>query len=57
MNYDGLDDQVTRHTARGNNFRDEVIQRDGSCLITRAPAEMCDAAHLILRSKGNEVSL
>lgn len=57
MDPEGLDEESTSTSpTNGHNFREKVIQRDGSCVITKKPAEYCDVAHLIPRAKGNEVN-
>ncbi|KAH9962045.1 hypothetical protein BJV74DRAFT_954505 [Russula compacta] len=39
-------------------FQSRCIRRDGyACVISQATGEFCDAAHLIPRSKGDEVNL
>ncbi|KAI9453975.1 hypothetical protein BJY52DRAFT_1286604 [Lactarius psammicola] len=56
VDYEGLNDRVTSTVPsdRPNDFRDDVIARDGTaCIVTRHPAGHCDAAHLIPRSKGD----
>jgi hypothetical protein len=58
IDYQGLNDRLTstERTARSNNFRDDVIQRDGhACVVTQKAEDLCDAAHLIPRCKGDEV--
>ena len=58
VDYEGLNDQITSTdlTPRRSDFRNEVIKRDGLfCVITRLRAGHCDAAHLIPRSKADEV--
>lgn len=58
IDYQGLNDRLTStaRTARSNSFRDNVIKRDGpACVVTLAAEDLCDAAHLIPRSKGDEV--
>ncbi|KAH9008766.1 hypothetical protein EDB84DRAFT_1671824 [Lactarius hengduanensis] len=52
----GLDDSMTStdQTPRRDNFRREILARDGSfCVITRDVERSCDAAHIISRSKGD----
>jgi len=59
VDYNGLNDQITSSAQMQcrSNFRDNVIERDGSfCVITQEPASDCDAAHIIPRSKGHEVT-
>jgi hypothetical protein len=55
----GLDDDripTSVATTRRIDFREHVIQRDGSaCVITLERKEHCDAAHLIPHRKGDEV--
>jgi hypothetical protein len=43
-------------TPRRSNFRRDVIERDFQCVVTLTPAEWCDAAHIIPKSKGDKVS-
>jgi hypothetical protein len=44
------------HTDRRGGFRADVVERDrGRCVLTGFEADMCDAAHLIDHSKGDEV--
>ena len=37
------------------DFRERVLQRDGNCVITDAPAAVCTACHIFPHSKGDEV--
>ena len=55
--YEGSNDRLacTNRTPSRKNFREAVLQQDGSCVVTNRHAEVCDAAHLISRSKGDEV--
>ncbi|KAN0130746.1 hypothetical protein V8E53_011421, partial [Lactarius tabidus] len=55
VDYQGLNDNVTSsdRTPRGHTFRDNIIARDGVCIVSRHVARHCDAAHLVPRSKGN----
>ena len=47
----------SKRTSRRSDFRASVIERDGDrCVITRASSRACDAAHIIPRCKGEEVS-
>jgi hypothetical protein len=58
VDHAGLNTRITttEQTDRSSRFRQQVMQRDGVfCVITRALATECHAAHLIPRSKGNEV--
>jgi hypothetical protein len=57
VDYEGLNDKITStgQTPRRENFRGEIQDRDGLfCVVTRAGK--CDAAHIIPRSKGDEVT-
>jgi hypothetical protein len=45
----------SRATTRRNDLRDDLIERDQTCILTRVRATRCDAAHLVSRSKGDEV--
>jgi len=54
-----LNEQMTSTslTDHSYKFREDIIQRDGSfCIITDEDATHCDAAHLIPRCKGDEVT-
>jgi hypothetical protein len=44
----------SRTSTRRDNFREDVEDRDGSCVITGNPFYCCDAAHLP-HSKGDTV--
>lgn len=52
-----IDDQITDSDVSENRagFRDEVIARDRTCIVTAAPVEYCDACHYCPHSKGSEV--
>ena len=56
VDIEGLNDRVTSSimTRRSRVFREKIVQRDGSCVIT-GNARHCDAAHLIPRAKGPQV--
>jgi len=58
VDIEGLNDRVTSTssvmTRRSRRFRGQILQRDGSCVITGKRAERCDAAHLIPRAKGDQ---
>jgi hypothetical protein len=59
VDYHGLNERITTSTLtlRRHNFRDEIVVRDGPfCVITGVDSGLCDAAHLIPKSKGNEVT-
>ncbi|KAH8994519.1 hypothetical protein EDB92DRAFT_286656 [Lactarius akahatsu] len=54
IDHEGLNDRLTStdQTPRRENFRKEILARDKEfCVVTREPANDCDAAHLIPRSK------
>ena len=53
----GLNERVTSSASaqHSGEFRGQILQRDGSCVITGEEAELCDAAHLIPSVKGDEV--
>jgi hypothetical protein len=57
VDIEGLNDRVTPSvmTQRRKEFRAQIVQRDGSCVITGHRAMVCDAAHLIPKVKGDEV--
>ncbi|KAH9054869.1 hypothetical protein EDB87DRAFT_1413202 [Lactarius vividus] len=60
VDYEGLNDEMTStdQTPRRDNFRREILARDGSfCVVTRDVVGSCDAAHIIPRSKGDEYIL
>jgi hypothetical protein len=59
VDHEALNDRITSsdRTSHHDSFRDDIIKRDGACLITQTPADNCDAVHLVPRSKGDEVSL
>jgi len=55
---EGLNDRMTATvgTAGLHRFKDNIIQRDGpACVVSQVRKEVCDAVHLIPRSKGDEV--
>jgi hypothetical protein len=42
-------------TSRRADFRQGVIARDSTCVITGQPPNLCDACHIVPHSKGNNV--
>ena len=50
--------QVTSRmgSTRRFNFRDEVVKRDGVCILTGTSKMNCKATHLVSHSKGDTVS-
>jgi hypothetical protein len=60
VDYEALNDRITStaetNTPRLGSFRQNVMNRDGElCIITRESEQFCEAAHLILKCKGDEV--
>ena len=57
VDHEGINDRMTTITTdRLANFRDNVVRRDGrACVVTKVDEGICDAAHLIPHSKGDEV--
>jgi hypothetical protein len=61
VDYKGLNDQITYFSESSQtdycySFKENLIQQDGpACIVTRQPAELCNAAHLIPRCKGDKV--
>jgi len=59
IDYQGLNERVTSSalTQRSGHFRREVRERDGEfCIVMKETAHNCDAAHLIAKSKGDDVT-
>jgi hypothetical protein len=54
-----MNDRITsEQTTRSSHFRRDVMARDGPvCVFTESPADDCDAAHLLPKSKGDEVCI
>src|SRR5258708_7082335 len=42
-------------TDRRADFRQRVIERDGTCVITAEPADLCHACHILPHSNGDDV--
>jgi hypothetical protein len=40
---------------RRANFRDRIIDRDGTCVCTGEEAIFCDASHIVPQCKGSNV--
>ena len=58
VDYNALNERITSssQTQRRSNFRRDVLERDGMfCVFTGETQDVCDAAHIIPRSKGDEV--
>ena len=58
VDYEGLSDRITttEGTSRRGDLRDDVVRRDGpECVVSKMGEGVCDAAHLIPHSKGDEV--
>ncbi|KAH9036197.1 hypothetical protein EDB85DRAFT_2288402 [Lactarius pseudohatsudake] len=56
VDYKDLHDQVTTTSQTDDryDFRQDVVRRDKSCVITTQEHRICDAAHLISWNKGDE---
>ena len=55
-----MNDRITSFvlTTRSSRFRRNVMARDGPvCVFTGSHADDCDAAHLLPKSKGDEVCI
>jgi len=53
-----MDDRTSSasaHTAQRADFRRDVVHRDGTCVITGAPPDICQACHIVPHYKGDEV--
>lgn len=59
IDFQGLKDTVTSVlTQRRSNFRSQIITRDGPrCVFTLEDEPICQAVHIIPRSKGSDVCL
>ena len=57
IDHRALNDSVTStvKTSRSRQFRQQVVNRDGVCVVTGNIPQICDAAHIIPRSKGDKV--
>jgi hypothetical protein len=58
IDHNAMNDRITSsvQTLRSSDFRSNVMERDGSmCVFTGTEARKCDAAHLLAKSKGDEV--
>jgi len=42
-------------TSRRADFRQDIINRDGTCVMTGTPPENCQACHIVPHSKGDQV--
>lgn len=57
IDYNAMNDRITssEQTPRSSRFRRDVMARDGpACVFTLTDGSMCDAAHLLAKSKGDE---
>jgi hypothetical protein len=52
---DGRTSDASSLSTRRAAFRQELIDRDTTCVLIGSPADDCDACHIIPRSKGDEV--
>ena len=60
IDYNAMNDRITssEQTPRSSRFRRDVMERDGPvCVFTLTDGSMCDAAHLLPKSKGDEVCI
>ena len=58
IDHTAMNDRITssKQTPRSSRFRHDVVARDGpACVFTGCLASVCDAAHLLPKSKGDEV--
>ena len=58
VDYHGRDEKITTTTQTPCHyaFRDNALERDGPfCVITKVPTDICDAVHLVPKSKGDDV--
>lgn len=56
---EAMNDRTSYSSARSacsQNFRRDVINRDLTCAMTDGPADNCQACHIILHSRGDQVS-
>ena len=44
------------HTAHRQDFRQDIIDRDATCVVTNATQHICQACHIIPHSRGDQVS-
>jgi hypothetical protein len=54
----GLDDRTSDASSlstRRANFRQDVLDRDETCVLTSTSARLCQACHIIPHAKGDEV--
>jgi hypothetical protein len=61
LDIDGINDRLSDaythfHTSQAE-FASDIAARDGTCVMTGEARWLCDAAHLIPHSKGDEVRL
>jgi hypothetical protein len=54
---DGIDDRTSDVHSQASTtqwrFRDDIISRDGTCIMTNEPPVMCHACHFLPHSKGD----
>jgi len=46
---------TTARSARQADFRQDLIDRDGTCVMSGSPPRNCQACHIIPHSKGDKV--
>src|SRR6266404_2761901 len=60
IDHNAMNDRMTssEQTPRSSHFCSDVMARDGTvCVFTGDDDNMCDAAHLLPKSKGDEVCI
>jgi len=58
VDVDAIDDRTSDASElsdRRADFRDRIVDRDGTCVSTGEQAELCIACHIIPHSKGDNV--
>ena len=58
VDVDAADDRTSiasNLTIRRRDFRANVVERDGTCVLTGEIAEFCTACHILPHSKGSNV--
>jgi len=49
-----MDEYVSACTARWQSLRQDIIDRDGTCVVTTGPSNSCQACHIIPHSGVSE---
>jgi hypothetical protein len=58
VDYEAFNDRITSSDSFQTPYhssRQDIVNRDGGCVVTLEDEDECDAAHLIPASKGDEV--